>query len=87
MGVLQEAVHQRQDHQLVVDFGKTLDQIHGDFAQDGFQHEERLNKTHQVEMLYFVLLTNRAPPERTRRAACCPTGWMPSCPMRFGSPV
>jgi hypothetical protein len=62
MGVLQEAVHQRQDHQLAVDFGKTLNQIHGDFAQDGFQHEERLNKTHQVEMLYFVLLTNRAPP-------------------------
>jgi hypothetical protein len=56
VAVLGEPVDDREDHQLAIDAGESLHEIHGDVGPHNGRHVERLKQASRVKMLGFVAL-------------------------------
>jgi hypothetical protein len=61
VAIFGEAIDNRQHYRLVADLGEALNEIHRDIHPHRVQHNERLEEAHQMQMLCFVALINRAP--------------------------
>jgi hypothetical protein len=63
MRVLGQPIDDRHDDGLATDLGESFDEVHGDVHPHRIRNRQWMKQTSRVEVLCFIVLTNRAAPD------------------------